>query len=128
MSVLVDTSVWIDHLRSGNETLRHLLGNQEVLGHPWVLGELAVGNLRERSEILGLLSSLPQAEVATDLEVLRLIEREKLWGIGIGYIDAQILAASRLSRSSLWTRDRRLRDVATAFGNGFDPDGDPNRR
>ncbi len=111
--VLVDTSVWIDHLRSGNEHLADLLDRGLALSHPWVIGELALGNLARRAEILGLLQALPQASIATDAEVLRLVERHALHGRGIGYADAQLLASARLTpHARLWTRDKRLARAA----------------
>jgi hypothetical protein len=112
--ILVDTSVWIDHLRAGNARLVGLLGNGEVLGHPFVVGELSLGNLRSRAAVLHSLARLPQAIVATDAEVLGFIDRHGLGGSGIGYIDAHLLAAIRLSPGArLWTIDRRLGAVAT---------------
>lgn len=120
--ILVDTSVWIEHLRAGNGTLERLLERGAVLGHPWVVGELALGRLHRRGEILGLLTGLPQATSATESEVLALIERQELWGIGIGYVDAQLLAASRLTPATLWTNDRRLAAAASLLGNAFEPD------
>jgi len=115
--ILVDTSVWIDHLRSGDAALARLLDERSVVGHPWVTGELALGNLIRREEILGLLQALPQAIVASNDEILRLIEREQLHGTGIGYIDAQLIAAVRLTPdATLWTKDRRLSDVANRLG------------
>ncbi len=120
--ILVDTSVWIEHLRVGSVTLARLLERGAVLGHPWVVGELALGELRRRSEVLELLSRLPQATPATESEVLTLIERQNLWGSGIGYVDAQLLSATRLTTATLWTSDRRLAAVASRLGNAFDPD------
>jgi predicted nucleic acid-binding protein len=115
--ILVDTSVWIDHLRAGNDALRGLLDNARVLGHPFVTGELALGNLRQRVLVLGALRELPQATVASDEEVFHFIDREALFGLGIGYIDAHLLAAVRLTAgASLWTRDRRLHSVAAQLG------------
>jgi hypothetical protein len=103
--ILVDTSIWIDHLRSENPTLASLLQDNTVLAHSWVTGELAMGNLRHRDEILALLRGLPQATVAEDHEILALIHREELYGHGIGYIDAQLLAATRLTpETRLWTK------------------------
>ena len=120
--ILVDTAVWIDHLRTGNATLAQLLNGSVVLAHPWVIGELALGNLSNRQEILGLLHGLPQATVAQDDEVLELIERDALHGAGIGYVDAQLLAASRLTRDTrLWTTDKRLSAVAARLGLDFQP-------
>lgn len=115
--ILVDTSVWIEHLRSGNEILSALLGGGEVLGHPFVVGELALGNLRQRDDILRALRRLPQATSASHREVLHFIDREALFGRGIGYFDAHLLAASRLTAGSkLWTRGGRLQAVATRLG------------
>ncbi len=111
--ILVDTSVWIDHLRAGDDELVALLNGNRVLMHPFVLGELACGNLCNREEVLRLLKDLPCAAVATDAEVLFFIERHALMGRGIGYVDAHLLAAVTLDGSSqLWTRDKRLRALA----------------
>ena len=115
--ILVDTSIWIDHLRSGNQRLSRLLERSQVLAHPWVIGELALGNLHRRGEILRLLRGLPQATVATDVEVMALIDQQALYGSGIGYVDAQLLAATRLSGDArLWTIDARLASPATLLG------------
>lgn len=115
--ILADTSLWIDHLRDGDPALAALLEEGAVLGHPWVIGELALGNLASRHDILRLLHGLPQATVATADEVLRLIEDEALHGQGIGYVDAQLLAATRLTPDArLWTRDKRLAAVAARLG------------
>jgi predicted nucleic acid-binding protein len=115
--ILVDSSVWIEHLRATNAILTELLGDGEVLVHPFVLGELALGNFRQRDAFLSDLRDLPQAVVAEDEEVLRLVDRQVLFGRGIGYVDAHLLAAARLTNGSkLWTRDRRLQAVATQLG------------
>ena len=115
--ILVDTSVWIEHLRSASAILTELLDDGEVLGHPFVLGELALSNLRQRDAFLSDLRELPQAIVAVDEEVLRLIDCEALFGRGIGYVEAHLLAAVRLTAGSkLWTRDRRLQAVAAQLG------------
>ena len=115
--ILVDTSVWIDHLRTGVEDLANLLNRGLVFSHPFVIGELACGNLHDRANILGLLGDLPQVPVATDPEVLFFIERHELMGRGIGYIDAHLLAATSLDGTArLWTRDRRLQDMADSMG------------
>jgi predicted nucleic acid-binding protein len=115
--ILVDTSVWVDHLRAGEPALVHLLDHGLVLAHPWVTGELALGHLSQRQDILGLLTGLPSAEIATDAEVLGLIEAEQLYGLGIGYVDAQLLAATRLTADArLWTADKRLAVVARRLG------------
>jgi predicted nucleic acid-binding protein len=111
--ILVDTSVWIDHLRTGEPELVARLQSGDVLAHPWVTGELALGHLARRSEILGLLDQLPQARAATHHEVLTLIDNRRLFGLGIGYVDAHLLAATMLTAGArLWTRDRRLAAVA----------------
>jgi predicted nucleic acid-binding protein len=111
--ILVDTSVWVEHLRAGKPGLAHLLDRGLVLAHPWVTGELALGHLSQRQVILGLLTGLPSAEIATDAEVLGLIEAEQLYGLGVGYVDAQLLAAIRLTANArLWTADKRLAVVA----------------
>ena len=111
--ILVDTSIWIEHLRSASAILTKLLVDGEVLGHPFVLGELALGNLRQRDEIMLVLRRLPQAISASHQEVLQFVDREALFGRGIGYVDAHLLAAARLTVGTrLWTRDRRLQAVA----------------
>jgi predicted nucleic acid-binding protein len=114
--ILVDTSVWVEHLRHGLPRLAMFLQEGEVLIHPWVIGELACGNLRNRSQVLELLQGLPAATVASDAEVLLLIERDRLMGRGIGYVDAHLLASARLSHCRLWTQDRRLAAVAQQRG------------
>jgi predicted nucleic acid-binding protein len=114
--ILVDTSVWVDHLRAGDPVLGERLNHSQVQMHPFVLGELACGNLHNRGEVLRLLKALPQAIVASDEEVLFFIERNALMGRGIGYVDAHLLAAVALGGSTqLWTRDKRLRSVAAAL-------------
>jgi predicted nucleic acid-binding protein len=115
--ILVDTSVWIDHLRVGDPALVALLHDGQVLAHPWVTGEIALGHLSRRAEILGLLRNLAQATVATDDEVLTLIESRQLSGLGIGYVDGHLLAATLLTPGArLWTRDRRLSATASRHG------------
>jgi predicted nucleic acid-binding protein len=115
--ILVDTSIWVDHLRAGDEPLTALLNGGHVLGHPFVTGELALGNLRQRDAFLRDLLDLPQAIVASDEEVARLIDREKLFSCGIGYIDAHPLAAARLTADAkLWTRDHTPNAVAAQLG------------
>lgn len=115
--ILVDSSVWVDYLRHGDATLAALLNRSRVLGHPLVFGELALGNLRQRAMIHESLQNLPQAVVARDDEVVRLIGAMQLFGKGIGYVDAHLLAAVRLTPGSrLWTRDKRLRALADMHG------------
>jgi hypothetical protein len=111
--ILVDTSIWIDHLRAADEQLSALLNQGVVLGHPFVVGELALGNLVNRQAVLGALLALPQAVQATGAEVLHIVGEMRLFGSGIGYTDAHLLAAVRLTPgSTLWTRDKRLKSVA----------------
>ncbi len=111
--ILVDTSVWVDHLRDGATALAAALEQGSVLMHPFVLGELACGNLKNRGEVLRLLGALPAAPVATDPEALDYIERRALMGRGIGYLDVHLLAAVALvGTARLWTRDMRLAAVA----------------
>lgn len=115
--ILVDTSIWIDHLRQHEEHLAHVLRAGLVITHPYVIGELALGNLKNRNAILEGLHDLPQAVVATDEEVLRFVEKNAVFGRGIGYIDANLLATVRLTPGSkLWTRDKRLLSVSTNLG------------
>jgi predicted nucleic acid-binding protein len=122
--ILVDTSVWVDHLRTGDKALAALLDDAAVLTHPFVVGELALGNLRRRETILKALSDLPHANVATDTEVLHFIDRQALFGHGIGYVDAHLLAAVRLTAGTqLWTNDKRLHGVAEQLGLATTPRG-----
>lgn len=115
--ILVDTSVWVDHLRVGDAAVADLLEAGQVLMHPFVVGELALGNLRQRQAILTYLQDLPRAIVATDEEVLDFIERHALAGLGAGYVDVHLLASTRLTPgSSLWTRDKHLLAVAERLG------------
>ncbi len=115
--ILLDTSVWIDHLRQSDAQVVSLLQSDLVLVHPFVIGELACGNLKSRSTILELLGTLPQVRVAQEHEVLFFIDRHKLMGLGIGYIDAHLLAATVLTEGAkLWTRDKRLHQLAQRLG------------
>jgi len=107
--ILVDTSVWINHLRNNDPHLVRLLIENSVLGHPFVRGELALGNLRQREEILDALDNLPQASIVFNDEVNLFIEQHALYGLGIGLIDAHLLASTQLSGNTwLWTQDKRL--------------------
>lgn len=120
--ILADTSVWVDHLRRGSADLARFLDAGEVLVHPFVIGELACGNLRNRREILDLLGGLPSAVTATDAEVLHFVDERRLAGKGIGWIDAHLLASTALTAGArLWTRDRRLATIAGHFGWTFVP-------
>lgn len=120
--ILVDTSVWVDHLRKSDRGLAELLTASNVLMHPFVIGELACGNLRKRDQILALLKNLPRAGVATDNEVLFFIERHTLMGRGLGFVDVHLLASVALHGTArLWTRDKRLRAAADSLGLGRAP-------
>ena len=115
--ILADTSVWIGHFRQNDERLAGLLDATGLLIHPFVIGELAVGNLRQREATIDYLSSLPPATLATDREVLQFIEANALFGLGLGYVDAQLLASVRLTPgATLWSGDKRLADVADRMG------------
>lgn len=112
--ILVDTSVWIDHLRKNEPVLAELLLQNKVLCHPFVRGELALGNLQQRNKILSALDNLPQAPLVFTEEVNFFIESHQLFGLGIGYIDAHLLASTKLiGNAKLWTRDKRLSSAAT---------------
>jgi predicted nucleic acid-binding protein len=120
--ILVDTSIWIDHLRAGDPDLIGLLGRGGVLGHAWVTGELALGQLSGRREILTLLGNLPQATIASPSEVMALIENRQLYGIGIGFVDAQLLASTLLTTDArLWARDKRLQVAAARLAIDTEP-------
>jgi predicted nucleic acid-binding protein len=110
--ILVDSSVWIDHLRRSDPVLTALLQDAQVLAHAFVIGELALGSLRERSPLIAALRGMPQATKASDEEVSIFIERHALFGLGIGWVDAHLLAATQLSNARIWSRDERLSAVA----------------
>ncbi len=115
--VLVDTSIWVDHLRAEDEALGALLKKGRVLVHPFVVGELALGRLRQRETVLITMRKMSQAMVVTDNEVLHFIARHQLFGLGIGYVDAHLLVAVRFTiGASLWTRDKRLLAAADRLG------------
>ncbi len=116
MMVLVDSSVWIDHFRKGHPGLASLLDEASVLMHPFILGELACGNLKHRERVLDNLAELPAAPVATHEEAFDLLHHRKLWGRGIGWIDAHLIASALLSSSPLWTLDERLNQAASSAG------------
>lgn len=106
--LLVDTSVWIDHLRSDDARLAKLLGEELVATHPFVIGELACGNLQNRRELLHLLEQLPQIEPIAHHEALALLDAHQLMGRGLGWVDIHLLGAAMVAGVRLWTRDRRL--------------------
>ncbi len=114
--VLVDTSVWINHFRKGDRRLENLLDGMEVVCHPFIIGELACGHIKNRQEILSLLQALPVLpEVGLD-EHLYFVEEQKLFGRGIGFVDIQLLASAQLEGVRLWTSDKKLKAVAEAHG------------
>lgn len=117
--ILVDTSVWVDHFHRGASAMASLLEEESVVTHPFVIGELACGNLKNRNEVLHLMSTLPAVPVATEAEVLAMIERRKLMGRGLGYIDVHLVASAVLSGSRIWSRDRQLAGAAAELKVGF---------
>ena len=124
--ILVDTSVWIDHFRRNSPSLVDALHNEEVLTHPFVIGEIACGSISRRADVLTLLDALPKVLVATDEEALQFIVRHDLGGKGIGYVDVHLLAATSLTGARLWTHDRRLASVATTLGINVQPEAPPH--
>ena len=114
--VLVDTSAWVAHLRDVNIGLEALLNDGHVVCHPFIVGELACGNLKNRSEILSLLHALPMALYADQEEVMQFIENYRLMGKGLGYIDMHLLASAILTNVPLWTLDKRLNEVSSTLG------------
>jgi len=114
--VLVDTSVWVSHLRDGSVGLEKLLNDGEVVCHPFIVGELACGNLKNRHEILAFLQSLPLTILAEDGEVLKFIENHQLMGKGLGYIDVHLIAAAVLTDVPIWTFDKTLEKITKKIG------------
>lgn len=114
--ILVDTSVWVAHFRETVPLLQEFLADNRVLIHPWVIGELACGTLPRRPEVLRWLTQIPAAKVAREAEVLSLIEDKRLWGTGIGWVDAQLLASALIAECEMWTRDDRLHAAADKLG------------
>lgn len=110
--VIADTSIWVTHLRQGNRHLEELLTDGEIFCHPFIIGELACGNIRNRTEILSLLQSLPMAPTIEFNEFLHFIDRNHLMGMGIGFVDVHLLASAQLSGIPLWTADKALGSVA----------------
>ena len=113
--VLVDTSVWVSHLREENGDLAELLQMSKVVVHPFIIGELACGYLKNRREILSLLQALPGTPIVSQSEFLSFIEHHSLIGHGIGFVDVHLLASARLIGASLWTIDRRLKRAAVGL-------------
>ena len=117
--VLVDTSVWISHFRHGNSRLQKLLQEGRVVSHPFIIGELACGNIRNRIEIISLMYSLPMLDVVEHEELLLFIEHNKMMGTGIGFVDVHLLAASILAGIPLWTRDKKLKQICSRLSIDF---------
>jgi predicted nucleic acid-binding protein len=122
--IFVDTSVWVDHLRNGNARLVAVLERNLVVIHPFVVGEIACDSLADREMILELLQQLPTASVAEPDEVLLYIKRHQLHGKGFGYVDVHLLASAVIGETKLWTRDKRLREVAGELGCAMTDFGD----
>ena len=120
--IILDTSVWIDHTRENNDHLFELFKRGRILIHPFTIGEIALGSLRDGDKIITSLLEMPRPNVASEAEVLALIRNRFLDGSGIGYVDAHLLASTQLTpETSLWTRDKRLRRVAEAIGVAYSP-------
>lgn len=118
--VLVDTSIWVEHLRYSHKRLIELLDEGRVLNHPFVIGELACGNIKNRVEILALFRALPTSTVADTEEIIVFIHNNRLMGKGLGYVDVHLLASAILSNVCLWTMDKPLAKAATEMSIGFD--------
>jgi predicted nucleic acid-binding protein len=115
--ILADTSIWIDHFRSGNKELRNALNEGQIATHPWIIAELALGSLRDRARTLVLLDLLPQVRVAQLGELRLMIEARSLYGLGLGLTDAHLIASALLTSGTLlWTKDKRLGRAAESFG------------
>ncbi|AUA54822.1 Probable ribonuclease VapC32 [Achromobacter spanius] len=120
--ILVDTSIWIDHLGASEPRLEQLLHNEFVLMHPFIVGELALGSLNKRDMVLGALTLLPQAVRASHDEAIHFLHAERLFGKGIGYVDLHLLASTRLTPgASLWTKDKRLGSLAKTLNLSVEP-------
>ena len=119
--LLVDTSVWVRHLREGDPGLEKLLNDEEVMCHPYIIGELACGNLKNRNQVLFLLQLLPSATLASHEEILQFIEANQLMGKGLGYVDVHLSASAVLTGVQMWTYDRRLKEANEALGIRYKP-------
>ena len=114
--ILVDTSVWIDHFRTADARLMELLLDGQAIGHAFVTGELACGNLRRRAEVLSLVAALPQLPTMTSDDAMKFLDAHRLMGKGLGWVDVHLLASVFVSRERLWTKDRRLAEAAHRIG------------
>lgn len=117
--VLVDTSVWISHLRLGNSMLQKLLQEGRVASHPFIIGELACGNISNRTEIISLMQSLPMLDAVEHEELLLFIEYNKMMGAGLGFVDVHLMAAAMLAGIPLWTQDKRLKQTCSRLSIDF---------
>jgi predicted nucleic acid-binding protein len=117
--ILVDSSVWIDHFRHAEPRLETLLEHELVALHPFVLGELACGNMHKRTETIGYLEHLPAASVASEEEVRHLLESRRFWGSGLGWVDMHLLASAIIGEMKLWTANRGMATAAARLGIGF---------
>ena len=113
--ILVDTSIWIDHLNNSNDELIQLLNSSKVCIHPFIICELSCGNISNRSELIGLLQALPRVESVFEEEVFTLIENKNLFGIGLGFVDVNLLASALIYNVKIWTQDTALKKVAKKF-------------
>lgn len=114
--IIADTSIWVDHFRREDEELKGLLYSGQVLLHPFIIGELSLGHFRSRKTVLQMLNDLPKAIIASDDEVAVFIEKHRLYGLGIGYIDSHLLASAFLTKVRIWTKDKRFKEVAVKLG------------
>ena len=119
--ILVDTSIWVEHLRSGSIHLKSILEEGEVACHPFIIGELACGNMKNRKEVISLLQALPFTKAATDDEIIHFIEANQIMGIGLGLVDVHLLASSLLSNVHLWTTDKSLIAAAKKLNVNYVP-------
>jgi predicted nucleic acid-binding protein len=110
--ILVDTSIWIDHLSNSNDELVRILNSSRVCIHPFIIGELSCGNISNRKEILSLLNALPRIEPALEEEVFTLIENKKLYGIGLGFVDVNLIASALIHDVKIWTYDKSLKRIS----------------
>lgn len=119
MALLADTSIWVDHLRGGLPALQDALMDNEIVCHPFIIGEIALGSLKDRETVLGLLSGLPQLDMAEPSDIRHMIDAKGLYSRGIGYVDAALIASALIRpRVRIWTKDKRLSAVAEELGIG----------
>ena len=117
--VLVDTSIWVSHLRHGNSRLQKLLEEGGVASHPFIIGELACGNISNRTEILSLMQSLPMLDAIEPEELLLFIEHHKVMGAGLGFVDVHLMAAALLAGIPLWTQDKKFKQACSRLSIDF---------